>query len=187
MKKYIQDYAMLFTIAGILVFLDQWTKTLVRTYVPVGTVYRPDLWISQYARILNWKNTGAAFGLFQNMSDVFTVLSFIVSGVILYYFPQVPRREWYLRLAMCLQLGGAVGNLIDRLARGHVTDFISVGNFPVFNVADSCISVGVAVLVIGMWWQDRKRKPSEGSPGAEETPPAQESKPPPLSRESQGE
>jgi signal peptidase II len=57
-----------------------------------------------------------------------------------------------------MQLGGAVGNLIDRLTIGFVTDFISVGTFPVFNVADSSISVGVAVLIIGMWIMERKQK-----------------------------
>jgi signal peptidase II len=57
---------------------------------------------------------------------------------------------------MGMQLGGALGNLIDRVTNnGQVTDFISVGNFAVFNIADASISVGVAVLLIGMWWKDR--------------------------------
>jgi signal peptidase II len=56
---------------------------------------------------------------------------------------------------MGMQLGGALGNLIDRVTRGEVTDFISVGNFAVFNIADASISVGVAVLLIGMWWKEK--------------------------------
>jgi signal peptidase II len=59
---------------------------------------------------------------------------------------------------MTLQLGGAVGNLIDRIARGPVTDFISVGTFPVINIADSSISVGVIILLIGVWFNDRQIK-----------------------------
>jgi len=59
---------------------------------------------------------------------------------------------------MSMQLGGATGNLIDRLLRGRVTDFISLGNFPVFNVADSSITVGCVVLVLGVWWQERAAK-----------------------------
>ena len=57
-----------------------------------------------------------------------------------------------------MQFGGAVGNLIDRLTIGFVTDFISVGNFPVFNIADSSISIGVVVLIGGMWIMERKQK-----------------------------
>jgi signal peptidase II len=60
-----------------------------------------------------------------------------------------------------MQLGGAVGNLIDRVTQGYVTDFVSVGNFAVFNVADSCITVGVGVLILGVWLQERRKKKTE--------------------------
>jgi signal peptidase II len=66
---------------------------------------------------------------------------------------------------MGLLLGGAIGNLIDRFRQGYVTDFISVGKFPVLNIADASISVGVAILFIGMWLQERQKKqtpPAEG-------------------------
>ncbi|PKN90290.1 MAG: hypothetical protein CVU45_03340, partial [Chloroflexi bacterium HGW-Chloroflexi-7] len=62
------------------------------------------------------------------------------------------------RFALSLQLAGAVGNLIDRIFFGRVTDFISVGNFAIFNVADSSITVGVIILLIAVWWQDRNEK-----------------------------
>jgi signal peptidase II len=68
----------------------------------------------------------------------------------------VDSRDWTLRLAMGLQLGGAAGNLIDRLQTGRVTDFISIGSFPVFNIADSAISVGVVVLLLGVWLRERQ-------------------------------
>lgn len=69
---------------------------------------------------------------------------------------------------MGLQLGGAVGNLIDRITIGHVVDFISVGNFAVFNVADSSITLGVIVLILGVWLQERqqKRQNADSSPGS---------------------
>ena len=157
MKKYYKDYAVLFLITGTIVILDQLTKYIVRTNLPYGQVYRPELWLSQYVRIVHWSNTGAAFGLFQDMSIVFTVLGFIVAGVIIYYFPRVPREEWLIRAALALQMGGALGNLVDRLFRdGQVTDFISVGNFPVWNIADASISVGAAILFVTLW--DRERK-----------------------------
>jgi len=79
--------------------------------------------------------------------------------VIIYYFPQVSPKDWTLRLALAMQLGGAVGNLVDRILHdGFVTDFISVGNFPVFNIADASISVGVAILILGMWIKEQQEK-----------------------------
>jgi signal peptidase II len=187
LKRHLLDYGQLFLIAGIVILLDQLTKNLIRTNIPMGTVFRPDLYISQFIRIVHWKNSGAAFGMFQNMNTVFQVLSILVSLVILYYFPQVPRNEWYLRIAMGFLLGGAIGNLIDRFIQGHVTDFISIGNFPVFNVADASISTGVAILFIGMWIQERQKKMLEGEPGikAEET--SLEPETSAIPEESQGE
>ncbi|HEY9525542.1 MAG TPA: signal peptidase II, partial [Anaerolineales bacterium] len=73
-------------------------------------------------------------------------------------------------LAMSMQLGGAIGNLVDRLTIGHVTDFISVGTFPVFNIADSSISVGCVVLLLGVWWQERNSKKEKLQPPASDQP-----------------
>jgi len=147
-------------IAVLIVGLDQWTKWLVRVNIPAGGTWLPDslAWLSPYARIVHWYNTGAAFGIFKEGGMVFTVLAFIVIGAILYYYPQVERSDWPLRLAMSMQLGGAIGNLIDRLRIGHVTDFISVGAFPVFNIADASITVGCAVLLVGVWLNERAQK-----------------------------
>ncbi len=158
MKKYLSDYLYLLAIAGVIVILDQWTKYLVRTHIVFSQSWMPWEWLSTYARIVHWGNTGAAFGIFQNLGGFFTILAFIVIGIILVFFPQIPRSDWPMRLAMSMQLGGAAGNLIDRLARGHVTDFISVGNFAVFNVADASISMGVAVLILGMLIQEKNNR-----------------------------
>jgi signal peptidase II len=157
LRKFIPDYLFLFLIAGVIILADQATKYLIQTNLAMSEIYRPDLWISQYVRIVHWKNYGAAFGIFQNLSGVFTVLSFLVSLAIIYYFPQVPRQDWLVRVSMAMLFGGAVGNLIDRLRQGYVTDFISVGNFPVFNIADASISTGVVVLFIAMWLQERQK------------------------------
>ena len=161
MNKYLRDYITLFAIAGSIVILDQWTKTLVRAQLAFGQSWSPYEWLAPYARIVHWKNAGAAFGMFQGLRDVFTILAILVSIGIIYYYPKIPRENWAIRLAMGLQLGGALGNLVDRLTRGVVTDFISIGNFPVWNVADACISIGVAVLIVGMWLEERKPKPAE--------------------------
>ena len=186
MKKLIVNYALLFLVAGIIVFLDQVTKEWVRLNLQLGEIYRPDLWISQYFRIVHWKNTGAAFGMFQDMNPVFIVLSILVSGVILYYFPQIPAHDWLVRISMSMLLGGAVGNLIDRFRQGYVTDFLSVGKFPVLNIADASISTGVAVLFIGMWLQEKKKKAS--LPAEDETSSiAQSDDPVGISEEVRGE
>ena len=172
MKNVFQKYWGIFTIATLIIALDQWTKWLVRTNIPAGQSWLPDslLWLSPYARIVHWYNKGAAFGIFQEGSMVFTVLAFIVSAAIIYYYPQVSSQDWPLRLAMSMQLGGAIGNLVDRLTIGHVTDFISVGTFPVFNIADSSISVGCVVLLLGVWWQERNAKKEKLQPPASEQP-----------------
>lgn len=190
MKKRLLDYAPLLGLALAVIGLDQWTKYMVRTRIPFGGIWSPWEWLLPYARIVHWNNRGAAFGMFQSFGDVFTVLAIIVAIAILYYYPQVPRRDWPLRLAMGMQLGGAVGNLIDRLTIGSVTDFISVGNFAVFNVADASISVGVAVLVIGMWIKDRqeqKEKSSQPQDPPAADPADQSPAPDPLPKEAKGE
>jgi len=157
-REILPDYGKLIAIAGLIVILDQWTKTLVRQSLSVGETWMPVDWLEPYVRVVNWHNTGAAFGIFQQGGLIFTILAIVVTIFILYYFPQVPRKDWPLRVAMGMQLGGALGNLTDRLRFGAVTDFISVGKFPVFNVADSSISVGVAVLIVGVWISERKAK-----------------------------
>ena len=159
MKRYLFDYLYLFTISAFVVFLDQWTKSLVRTNLGLNEMWSPWPWLMPYARIVHWHNSGAAFGMLQGFSGIFTILPFLVAVAIVYYFPRVPREDWLIRLALSLQLGGAIGNLVDRLNQGGlVTDFISVGNFPVFNVADASVTVGTALLILGMWLNERKLK-----------------------------
>ena len=156
MNKYLKAYSFLLPMAISLVILYQWTKTLVRSNLDFNELWMPIDWLAPYFRVVNWHNTGAAFGIFQGMNGVFIVLAFFIIAMILFYFPQIPSSDVFFRLALSLQMAGAAGNLIDRLYRGFVTDFISVGRFPVFNVADSCITMGVVVLLVGMWIEERK-------------------------------
>ena len=160
MNSKVKNYLLLLGVATVSITLDQWTKWWVRENVEYGGQWLPEWlnWLSPYARIVHWYNSGAAFGMFQNGNIVFTILAFIVIGAIIYYYPRVEADDWTLKLAMGLQLGGAAGNLIDRLRVGRVTDFISVGSFPVFNIADASISVGVAVLLLGVWINERNEK-----------------------------
>jgi len=165
----LRSYIFLAAIAGLVLALDQWSKVLVRTQLEVGELWMPLDWLAVYARVINWNNTGAAFGLLPSAGLIFSIVAVGVSAAIIYYFPRVPEAQTAVRIALALQLGGAVGNLIDRVLLGTVTDFISVASFPVFNVADASITVGVALLVASMWVQDRQARmePSAGGGPAE--------------------
>ncbi|MGD8603306.1 MAG: signal peptidase II [Anaerolineales bacterium] len=170
MSSKVKDYLILIGGAGLIVALDQWTKYLVRSNLAVSETWSPFEWLAPYVRIVHWNNTGAAFGMFPSGSMIFTVIAIVVSLAIVYYFPRVPSQQGALRLALVLQMGGALGNLISRLVEGTVTDFISIGSFAVFNVADSSISIGVAVLIAGMWLEERRasREPEDGDSRDEE-------------------
>jgi signal peptidase II len=174
LKRIIKGYLFLFLIAGAIIAFDQLTKSLVREQLNFGETWMPLTWLAPYARIVHWQNTGAAFGMSQGYNLVFSALAVMVALAIVYFYPKVPYEEFTLRFAMSLQLGGALGNVVDRLTIGEVTDFISVGSFPVFNIADASITIGVIVLLLGMWLNDRK-KPASVAPPVEVLPEVPES------------
>jgi signal peptidase II len=103
--------------------------------------------IGDWLNLVYGQNTGVAFGMFQNMPQLFTVTSILITaGAVYAYVAHLPNRVLWVQVASGLILGGAVGNIIDRLRHGYVVDFIQVGWWPVFNLADSAISVGVTML-----------------------------------------
>ena len=156
MKKNLGSYLILLPIATIIILLDQWTKWIIRTNLALGETWVPWEWLAPYARIVHWYNTGVAFGMFQDRNLIFAMLSLIVSAALIIFFPKLTQKDWFLRIAVSMQVGGSIGNLIDRLTIGHVTDFVSVGNFPVFNVADACITVGVGLMLLGLWLEEKR-------------------------------
>lgn len=164
----VREYLFLFGFAGGILAIDQWSKFLVRTRLAFGEVWTPIPELSHILRIVHWENTGAAFGVFPAGGTIFTVIAILVSGAILYYFPQIPPAYTALRIALGLQLGGALGNLTDRLLHGPVTDFVAVGPIPVFNVADASISLGVAILLLAMWAEERRARREPEHQGADE-------------------
>ena len=158
MKKNFKNYWLLFSVASVIVIVDQISKSFVRNTIPFGGRWMPIEWLAPYFRFVNWENTGAAFGMFENGGTIFSILAVIVTIFIIVYYPQIPKKETLMRIALAMQLGGALGNLIDRILFGPVTDFISVGNFAVFNVADASITVGTALLILALWIDERKTK-----------------------------
>ena len=106
-------------------------------------------------QIVHGTNTGSAFGLFAGFTNLLIVASVLGIGAVLYYFHRQGSRVITLRIALGLIVGGAVGNLFDRVRAGEVVDFISVGWWPSFNIADSAISVGMFLLIFTMLFGER--------------------------------
>jgi signal peptidase II len=170
LKRQLSDYLPLLLIAGAVICLDQASKSLVRSNLALGEVYQPGLWLSQYARLIHAHNSGAAIGIFPSLGNLFMILAILISGAIIYFYPRIPREERLIRLSLALLLGGAAGNLIDRLHQGYVTDFISLLNIPVVNIADLSVSAGVVLLCIGLWRQEVRYKPQPDPAGQEGRP-----------------
>jgi len=158
MKTFRDHYLCLMVFSGTIVIIDQITKLLVRSHLAPGDAWSPWSWLMPYARVYHTQNIGMAFSMLPGFSWLFIIFAIGVSAGIIYYFPRVARQDRIIRVGMILLLGGAIGNLIDRLIIGQVTDFISVGAFAVFNVADACIDTGVVVLLIGMYLSERREK-----------------------------
>ena len=169
MFKRVLNQGLVYLLAAGVVLLDQYSKHVVRTTLPLNTAWSPLSWLAPFARILYIQNTGAAFGLFKEAGIFFTIVAVIVSLVIVVYTQRLPDGHWWMRIALGMQLGGALGNLVDRLVFHTVTDFISVGNFAIFNVADASISLGVVLLALIMWVEARNDR--EQSPGSSTLPP----------------
>ena len=149
----------------VVVALDQWTKSWVRANLPEGTSLDAPAWLSPYATITHTYNTGVAFGMFQNKGNLFAYVTVAVVLAIVLYYRRLATSNWLLSVALGLQLGGAIGNLIDRVARGYVTDFVNVRFFAVFNVADSALVVGAILLgIYALFLEGSKPAPVAPSP-----------------------
>lgn len=137
---------MLLLITALLVLLlDQGIKYLVQTQMAVGQSI--PVW-PQVFHLTYVENPGAAFGLLANQTTFFIVITcLVIIGIIVFYHRLAHSSRW-LRLGLALQLGGAVGNLIDRLRFGFVIDFFDFRIWPVFNIADMAIVTGVALLCL---------------------------------------
>lgn len=135
--------AYVFIIVSSVLLLDQLTKYLVSTYIsPLDSIE-----ILPFLHLVHIRNTGAAFGMFKNFGSSFFILLSIVAIIIVL---SLLKKGTYSRFGLSLVLGGALGNLIDRIRFGKVVDFIdfSIGDFhwPAFNVADSSLTIGMSVI-----------------------------------------
>jgi signal peptidase II len=151
------QWLIFFGVAALVVLLDQVTKRLIDALLPLYESWPSDAWP---VKITHISNTGAAFSILQDQSTFLILTSVIGLAAILLFFFYPPLDHPLLRVALGLQLGGAIGNLIDRVAFGSVTDFIQFPHYPAFNVADSSIVIGVAILIWFLVFRDdRGQKP----------------------------
>lgn len=132
-----------------IVIVDQLTKQLVASMMDQGqsvTLIRNFLYIT-YVR-----NPGAAFGMFPYQTALFITITLVVAVLILYYYRYLSEDHKWMRLGLSLQLGGALGNLIDRVTAAYVIDFINFSIWPpVFNLADAAIVIGIGIFLYAFW------------------------------------
>lgn len=145
------------------VVLDQITKLAVRFSFEYG---RPHRILDDFLRLTYIENPGMAFGIQIEGQTFFTLFALLATLIICVYLYRARREKFTLRFSLALILGGAIGNLIDRFLYGKVVDFIDVGigdtRWPIFNIADSAVTVGLLVL-IALFIFDRDSEKKEES------------------------
>ena len=134
--------------ALVVVLLDQLTKFLVRQNFQLGQSVPV---IKNVFHLTYVTNTGSAFGIFKGMNFFFVLFSVIVIIGIFYYLKIIIKHDKKLQFAVGLLLGGTIGNLIDRLLHSAVIDFFDFRIWPVFNIADSAVTVSIILLIILLW------------------------------------
>ncbi len=155
-----------YLLAGVIILLDQYTKGLASANLDYGRPVAVFPWFNLTLQ----HNTGAAFSFLNDAGGwqryFFSAVAIIISAVLVVWLYRMPRDQRVLALALGLILGGALGNLWDRLALGYVVDFISVHYggwyFPAFNIADSAITVGAALMLIDSFFAPGQASDSRG-------------------------
>lgn len=143
-KKNIGPSTGLFIAVSILI-CDQITKFIVQGLIPLDTSIPI---IKDLFHLTLVFNRGAAFGIFKAQTAFFIAIAVATIIFIIYYFPRLKKDEIFIKLGLASILGGVLGNLIDRLRFGYVIDFLDFRIWPVFNIADSAITIGAILLVM---------------------------------------
>ncbi|MBN1220747.1 MAG: signal peptidase II [Anaerolineae bacterium] len=152
--------------AAVIFALDQATKYLVLRYIPEGGSWSFHPTLARIFQFTHITNSGAAFGSFPGLGDVFKFVAvFVIIGIIIFYY-HLPTEYIGVRLSLGLIVGGAMGNLLDRFVRINeaVVDFVDIGFWPIFNVADISILVGVGILAYYLWNEEGRPKQEKFHP-----------------------
>ncbi len=159
MLKTLKAYGFLLLVGGAVLAADQALKAWVQTHIPLGEVWTPIPSLPWF-RITYWHNSGMAFGLGQAWGTALLILGAVYGIALFLAFPAIARNGWWLRWGLAIQWGGALGNLLDRIRHGSVVDFIAVGRFPVFNLADAAISISLLFLLLGEFLVNEPQEPA---------------------------
>ena len=136
------------------VVLDQLVKVYIQNHMTVGMSIPV---IDDIFHITYVLNPGAAFSILEHRTGFFIGVAVILFAAVLYFYPRIPKEYRLLRLGIGLQVGGAAGNLIDRMRTGYVVDFLDFRIWPVFNIADMAIVGGVGLILYSLLYlQDKK-------------------------------
>ncbi|PTJ91050.1 signal peptidase II [Staphylococcus simulans] len=150
--------ATLFVTLAVLI-LDQFTKAYIVKIMSVGDSYSV---IPGFLNITSHRNTGAAWGILSGKMGFFFLVTIIVLGLLTYFYVKEARGHFWMQMAISLLFAGALGNFIDRMKNGEVVDFIDTYifgyDFPIFNVADSSLTVGVILILILLLFDSKKNK-----------------------------
>lgn len=150
-----------YAVALAVIMVDQLTKWLVVTNMEIGERITV---IESFFYLTSHRNSGAAWGILQGQMTFFYIITLIVVAFIIYYIQKFGKESKWLRLALALVLGGAIGNFIDRLFRQEVVDFFDVYfgtyDYPIFNIADSALVVGVILIFIYTLLDERNKRRS---------------------------
>ena len=146
-------------VAVVVFVLDRVTKTAVESDLAPGASVEV---VGQWVRISHVTNSGAAFGLLPERTTLLSILSVVAVLAIVFYYRRLAADSRLIAATLGMQLGGALGNLVDRVGQGYVVDFVDVGipggpRFWAFNVADSSIVVGIIAVTALLWWQERQK------------------------------
>lgn len=168
-----RDWLILFTVAALTLAVDQLSKWVVVRSLDYRETWVPIPLLEGIFDLTYTRNTGAAFGLAQEAGNIFLVVAVAVCVLIIYYYRRLPKGYFLVRFALGLEMGGALGNALDRITRGYVVDFFHLHGWPIFNIADSVIVLGVVILIVMMWWHDyqvdkEKKAPAQNAGAAEE-------------------
>jgi len=153
-------------VAVLVIVIDQVVKYLVSTSLPLGEAWSPLSGSNPFFQIVHVANTGVAFGLFKDLGIVFIIVPLVISGIIIYYARRLRPDQIFMAFALGLTLGGALGNVIDRIRIGYVIDYFDIGVGSLRNAsnfADWSIVLGVILLAVATLLDERKQKRATAS------------------------
>ncbi|HDC7888352.1 TPA: signal peptidase II [Staphylococcus aureus] len=159
-KKYFIGTSIL--IAVFVVIFDQVTKYIIATTMKIGDSFEV---IPHFLNITSHRNNGAAWGILSGKMTFFFIITIIILIVLVYFFIKDAQYNLFMQVAISLLFAGALGNFIDRILTGEVVDFIDTNifgyDFPIFNIADSSLTIGVILIIIALLKDTSNKKEKE--------------------------